>query len=123
VPTICPFCDLPSSRVRLENDVAVAIPDAFPVAEGHVLVVPRRHVASLFDLPEEEQAAVWRLVAAMRNRSLAGNLPTHLQVESRLVTLGTKLRFMRIKQRKNKGISNEPSASRQRFASNTSLAA
>jgi diadenosine tetraphosphate (Ap4A) HIT family hydrolase len=46
----------------------VAVPDAFPVVEGHMLVVPRRHVASLFDLSDEEQAAVWKLVAQVRGK-------------------------------------------------------
>jgi hypothetical protein len=48
----CPFCHLDKSSIILENDVAVAFPDAFPVAEHHLLVVPKRHVASLFDLTE-----------------------------------------------------------------------
>ena len=52
----------------------MAFPDAFPVAEGHTLVVPKRHVASLFDLAEEEQAALWRLVAQVR-----GKLASELQ--------------------------------------------
>jgi diadenosine tetraphosphate (Ap4A) HIT family hydrolase len=64
----CPFCHLEKSRITLENDCAVAFPDAFPVAEGHMLVVPKRHVASLFDLPDEEQAAIWKLVAQMRGK-------------------------------------------------------
>src|SRR5260370_29625410 len=54
----CPFCHLEASRIHQENDIACAIRDAFPVAEGHMLVVPKRHVASLFDLPDEEQAAL-----------------------------------------------------------------
>jgi diadenosine tetraphosphate (Ap4A) HIT family hydrolase len=66
MPMTCPFCDLASHCIRLENDAAVAVPDAFPVAEGHTLVVPKRHVASLFDLSDEEQAAVWRLAAVVR---------------------------------------------------------
>jgi diadenosine tetraphosphate (Ap4A) HIT family hydrolase len=57
---------LEQSLITLENDAAIAIPDAFPVAEGHVLVVPKRHVASLFDLPDEELAALWKLVALVR---------------------------------------------------------
>jgi diadenosine tetraphosphate (Ap4A) HIT family hydrolase len=69
----CPFCDVEKSRITLENDSAVAIPDSFPVAEGHVLVVPKRHVASVFDLPDEEQAALWRLVAVARAK-LASDL-------------------------------------------------
>ena len=62
----CPFCNPEASRIRLENEVAVAVLDGFPVAEGHTLVVPRRHVASLFDLAVEEQEALWRLVALVR---------------------------------------------------------
>lgn len=64
----CPFCHLEPSRIRLENEFAASFPDAFPISEGHTLVVPKRHVASLFDLPEEEQAAVWRLVALARGK-------------------------------------------------------
>jgi diadenosine tetraphosphate (Ap4A) HIT family hydrolase len=63
----CPFCHLEPSRITLENDCAAAFPDAFPVAEGHTLVIPKRHVASLFDLPDAEQMAVWRLVAQVRS--------------------------------------------------------
>ena len=46
------------------NAHAVAFADGYPVAAGHTLVVPRRHVASVFDLPAEEYAALWALVAA-----------------------------------------------------------
>jgi diadenosine tetraphosphate (Ap4A) HIT family hydrolase len=71
---LCPFCYLEKSRIVLVNDCAVAFPDAFPVAEGHMLVVPWRHVASLFDLSDEEQTAIWRLVAQVR-----GKLTSELQ--------------------------------------------
>jgi diadenosine tetraphosphate (Ap4A) HIT family hydrolase len=64
----CPFCHLEGSRITLENEAAIAFPDAFPVVAGHTLVVPRRHVAGLFDLSEEEQAALWRLVALARGK-------------------------------------------------------
>jgi len=66
--TRCPFCNLEQSRIRLENEFGVSLPDAFPVAVGHTLVIPKRHVASLFDLPAEEQAAIWRLVAQVRDK-------------------------------------------------------
>jgi diadenosine tetraphosphate (Ap4A) HIT family hydrolase len=64
----CPFCHLEKSRITLESDCAVAFPDAYPVAEGHMLIVPKRHVVSLFDLSDEEQAALWRLVALVRGK-------------------------------------------------------
>jgi diadenosine tetraphosphate (Ap4A) HIT family hydrolase len=54
------------SRIRLESELALAILDGFPLAEGHTLVVPRRHVAGLFDLTDAERAAVWALVARVR---------------------------------------------------------
>ena len=76
----CPFCHLEQSRIRLENEVTTAFPDAFPVAEGHMLVVPKRHVASVFDLPEEEQAALWRLVALVRAELLDGLKPDGFNV-------------------------------------------
>jgi diadenosine tetraphosphate (Ap4A) HIT family hydrolase len=59
----CPFCQLDTRQILLSNDFAAAFADAFPIAEGHTLVVPKRHVASLFDLVEDEQTSLWRLVA------------------------------------------------------------
>jgi len=53
------------------NAHAVAFADGYPVAAGHTLVVPRRHVASVFDLAAEEYAALWALVAAVRARLAA----------------------------------------------------
>jgi diadenosine tetraphosphate (Ap4A) HIT family hydrolase len=70
-PHDCPFCRLDTDRIRVESAFAVACPDGFPVIRGHTLVLPKRHVASLFDLPEQEQAAVWQLVARVRALLLA----------------------------------------------------
>jgi diadenosine tetraphosphate (Ap4A) HIT family hydrolase len=50
----CPFCRLEPSRILLEDGAAVASADAVPVTDGHTLVLPRRRVVSLFELPEEE---------------------------------------------------------------------
>jgi diadenosine tetraphosphate (Ap4A) HIT family hydrolase len=44
----------------------VAFLDGFPLTPGHTLVIPKQHVASLFDLPEEQQASIWLLVAQVR---------------------------------------------------------
>ncbi|MBZ4318359.1 HIT family protein [Streptomyces huiliensis] len=54
----CAFCAIvtggaPAHRV-LEDDAAVAFLDARPLFPGHVLVVPRRHVVTLTDLPEAD---------------------------------------------------------------------
>ena len=51
----CLFCaiaagDVPASMVLRDDDVAAFL-DARPVFKGHVLVVPRAHVATLSDMP------------------------------------------------------------------------
>lgn len=53
--------------VRMSNDHALAFIDCFPVSEGHTLVIPRRHVASLFDLSPEERRVVWQMVDDVRD--------------------------------------------------------
>ncbi|MBA4157580.1 MAG: HIT family protein [Gemmatimonadetes bacterium] len=64
----CPFCELDPERIWMENAHALALRDGYPVAEGHMLVIPRRHYESLFDAPAEEGAAVWALVREARQR-------------------------------------------------------
>jgi histidine triad (HIT) family protein len=60
----CPFCkivagSLPSWRVY-EDDAAVAFLDKGHATRGHTLVIPRHHAADLWELSEDEAAAVMR---------------------------------------------------------------
>ncbi len=64
----CPFCELDPGRLWLENDTAIALWDAFPITKGHTLVIPRRHVASIYELPPGDQAGLWAMVADARHR-------------------------------------------------------
>jgi diadenosine tetraphosphate (Ap4A) HIT family hydrolase len=73
----CPFCNAPPSSRWLESECAVALWDGYPISEGHTLVVPRLHVASLFDLPPTEIASVWAFVSRVR-----GELAKRFLVES-----------------------------------------
>ena len=57
------------------NQHAVAFPDAFPLNEGHCLIVPRRHEADFLALTSEEQAAIWALVPAVRRLIEERGLP------------------------------------------------
>ena len=61
-PENCPFCNLAADAVLLENESGAAFLDAFPVSNGHTLVIPTNHVASIFDVSESERSALWRLV-------------------------------------------------------------
>ena len=41
--------DIPSYKIA-ENENYIAILDAFPLVEGHILVIPKQEVDQLFDL-------------------------------------------------------------------------
>lgn len=43
---------IPSYKIG-ENEKFLAFLDVFPLVEGHVLVVPKKEVDNLFDLPED----------------------------------------------------------------------
>lgn len=52
----CPFCKVESEReIIASTSLSIAFFDGYPVSQGHVLIIPRRHVASFFDLAENEQ--------------------------------------------------------------------
>jgi diadenosine tetraphosphate (Ap4A) HIT family hydrolase len=71
----CPFCSLPRERLWIETEHAVAIPDEYPVSEGHTLVVPTRHVISIYELTVTEQNVIWELVSEVRQRLLTDLKP------------------------------------------------
>jgi len=66
--TVCPFCSLDEERILASNELAVVILDGFPVSPGHMLVVPKRHVASWFETTPEEQRAVLDLLGVAKQR-------------------------------------------------------
>ena len=50
----------------VENDHAFAVYDKYPVAEGHTLVIPKKEIADLFELEDEEYHACFDLVKQVR---------------------------------------------------------
>jgi len=76
----CPFCNADQSKVLLANEHATAFLDGFPVTPGHSLIVPKRHIASFFEATKEEQAAMFDLVAEMRELLLAERTPDGFNV-------------------------------------------
>lgn len=73
----CVFCRLFGSdapdeerHVVWEGALTVVVLNAYPYASGHVLVMPRRHVADLGDLEAGESSELWetarRAVAAVQ---------------------------------------------------------
>ncbi|MBD1935729.1 HIT family protein [Microcoleus sp. FACHB-68] len=59
----CIFCNpYKSLTLVTESATAYAMLDGYPVSKGHVLVVPKRHIANYFELPFKEQSACWFMV-------------------------------------------------------------
>lgn len=50
----CPFCNIEnlinSDRIVYQDSTWIAIYDNYPVSKGHVLLIPKRHCTSYFDL-------------------------------------------------------------------------
>ncbi len=56
----CPFCKV--LEPIISNQLAYVKYDSYPVSNGHLLIIPIRHVADYFDMTPEEKTAVMELV-------------------------------------------------------------
>lgn len=72
----CIFCmiankDIPS-KVVYEDDIIVAFHDLEPQAPVHVLLIPKKHIASLDDLQPEDAQLIGHLMVKVKD--IAGEL-------------------------------------------------
>lgn len=58
----CPFCEPDPSRIVFGDSRVLALWDGFPVSPGHLLIVPRRHVATWFEATQDEQQEIWQSI-------------------------------------------------------------
>lgn len=61
-----PFFPLDAARIIYHDGGIIGFYDAYPVSPGHALVIAEELTVSIFDLPEERQAALWRAVDEVR---------------------------------------------------------
>lgn len=58
----CVFCKIIEKKEYVfENELAVAFYDAMPASKGHMLIIPKSHKATYFDLTKEEMSAMFEL--------------------------------------------------------------
>jgi diadenosine tetraphosphate (Ap4A) HIT family hydrolase len=63
----CIFCDyLSKKEFIVENELAFAIYDNFPVNKGHVLIMPKRHFAGYFEATQDEILAFYDLTKKIK---------------------------------------------------------
>jgi len=66
---ICPFCyDNIKDCVVAEQNSVVAIQDSYPVTDGHLLIVPKRHMEDYFSMNETEKKDTGVLIMKLKNR-------------------------------------------------------
>ena len=73
----CVFCKIIAgeipAKVIMQNEKAMALLDAFPLAPGHSLVIPKSHYAKVQEMSEQDAKAlfeiVWKLVGAVETGS------------------------------------------------------
>ncbi|MDF2945352.1 MAG: phosphorylase [Bacillales bacterium] len=57
----CVFCE-GKFTVVLENNLAVGFYDKYPVQKGHLLIIPKRHIKSYFDVSQDELSDIHKLI-------------------------------------------------------------
>ena len=87
---MCVFCEIVAGRVDatkvLDDDDFVAFLDHRPLFPGHVLVVPRLHVETLVDLPEDMVGPLFACV-----QRLAGAVQTGMRAQGTFVAMNNKV--------------------------------
>jgi len=79
----CVFCSATAEEAWVITDDAVAVPHSDPLANCHMVVAPRRHVLTFYDLDVQEQKEhqkVWkdRGRLMVRQRNLLRDLDTEI---------------------------------------------
>jgi histidine triad (HIT) family protein len=67
----CIFCKIALKKIKtniiVENENALAFLDAFPLAKGHTLVIPKAHYSKIQELDENTSQSVFNLLWKITN--------------------------------------------------------
>ena len=64
----CVFCgDIEKDRVLFETRKWIAMYDKYPVSKGHVLLIPKEHYETFFDLPEQLTNSIQYWIKHIKN--------------------------------------------------------
>ncbi len=60
----CPFCQITRKEkdayIVYEDEKCMAFLDAYPVTEGHTLVIPKEHYENIYEIPEDCLARIMK---------------------------------------------------------------
>ena len=49
-------------NIIIESEAAYAVFDIFPVSQGHMLIIPKKHIRDYFEAGQHEKQELWELV-------------------------------------------------------------
>ncbi|HEX6790992.1 MAG TPA: histidine triad nucleotide-binding protein [Candidatus Krumholzibacteria bacterium] len=79
--TDCVFCGIVNGKIparrALETDDVIAFHDLHPAAPTHVLVIPRRHIATLDDATDGDAAVLGKMLMAARQVAAEAKLESY----------------------------------------------
>lgn len=64
--TNCLFCNFPQHKKIYEDSTVYVIKDEFPVTKGHLLIIPKEHIATWFDASFELQTHLIKILSLMK---------------------------------------------------------
>ena len=64
---ICPFCSPGPDDIVLDNEYSYARFDLNPVSSGHMLIIPKRHIQSIFETTASERTDLWDLISKAKH--------------------------------------------------------
>ncbi|MGC8462983.1 MAG: HIT family protein [Acidimicrobiales bacterium] len=89
----CVFCRIvasgdpsPDNGVVARGERCVTVLNAYPYAPGHLLVMPRRHVAGLAELDPDERSELWAMVEDALSAIEAAYTPEGMNMGANLGT-------------------------------------
>lgn len=69
--TMCIFCKIISQEIPAEivyqDDQVIAFNDIKPLAPVHILIIPKKHIASMNDMTEEDQQVFGKMLFVAKN--------------------------------------------------------
>ena len=64
----CLFCNTKNTEYLIENELAFATFDSYPVSKFHILIIPKRHVQNYFELSIDELLACNEIIKLTKNK-------------------------------------------------------
>ena len=77
----CVFCKIVAkeipAKIEYEDEYCVSFRDINPRAETHLLVIPKKHIATLNDLEEGDEKITGRMLGAAKTLAARFNMPSY----------------------------------------------